>query len=335
MFIDAMAYARIPAAVKAASFCMGIFGKKAGSLHGGHPPADFLDAPDYAYRAAVETTRAWYLHLRAMRVRKHTLYDHVAKNILLDDGLRDAVAASKGRSIIISTPHYGPFLDGALWMLGLSSAERPLQIFYDPPTRVDKNASFDKLFERFPERVEVLHNDNRGVIGALKRLRSGSILGIMPDVLQEPEKSVCVPFCNRMYPAMQGTAFLALKSNALIVTMYAQPDPESTRTKLLTGRTIDPSEFTIAGDEDQTVFEITRALYADFDAQLRKEPWHWAFWDNVHRYGPAELPDSLYSLNDGRRLLAKRSAQTPELTRQVSALEDILKSIQAAEQPLP
>lgn len=333
MLIDRMAYACIPAAVRTASLCMRAVGKQPGSLHGGHPPADVLDTPDYPERAALETTRAWFLHSRAMRVRPRTLMDHLARNIALDDRLRDAAAetAAEGRSIIISTPHYGPFLDGALWMLGLSTPERPLNIFYDPPDRVGKNAAFDALFERFPERVDVLHNDSRGVITALKRLRNGCILGMMPDVLQEPEKSVCVPFCKRMYPVMQGTAFLALKSNALILTMYAMPDPASPRTRLALGRTIDPSAFVIPGDEEQTLFEITRALYADFDAQLRAEPWHWAFWENVNRYGPAELPNPTYSLGDGRRLLAKRSAQTPELMRQVGALEDLLKSVQASE----
>ena len=215
-------------------------------------------------------------------------------------------------------------------MIGQSTAARPLQFFYDPPSRVDKNASFDKLFLKFSDRAEVLHNDNRGVISALKRLRKGCLLGMMPDVLQEPEKSISVPFCGRPYPVMQGSAFFAIKSNAPIITLHSVPDPDEPRTRLILGAVLEPADYLRSGDEEQSIFEMTRALYADLDAQLRHEPWHWAYWKNVGIYGKLNPPASHYALQDGLKLLAHLCEKTPELTRQAPALQQYIVNIDTA-----
>ena len=330
LLLNSYAYACIPYAVKIASVWMRIFEKKFGSLHGGEPPADVMELDGYAQRAALETCRAWFLDAKCRRVRVERLEQHIAKNIIVDPLLVEAIEKIGSRSAIICSPHYGSFMDCALWMIGQSTAARPLQFFYDPPSRVDKNASFDELFLKFSDRAEVLHNDNRGVIFALKRLRKGSLLGMMPDVLQEPEKSVSVPFCGRLYPVMQGSAFFAIKSNAPILTLYSVPDPKGPRTRLMLGAVLEPADYLRGEDEEQSIFEMTRALYADLEAQLRREPWHWAYWKNVGIYGKLIPPASHYALQDGLKLLAQHCERTPELIRQAPALQQYVVNVDTA-----
>ncbi|MES2672085.1 MAG: lysophospholipid acyltransferase family protein [Pseudomonadota bacterium] len=330
LLLNSYVYACIPHLVKIASPWMRIFGKKLGSLHGGEPPADVMELEGYPQRAALETCRAWFLDAKCRRVSVGRLEQHVARNIVVDPMLVEMIQKIGNRSAIICTPHYGSFMDCALWMIGQSTAERPLQFFYDPPSRVDKNASFDELFLKFSDRAEVLHNNNRGVISALKRLRKGGLLGMMPDVLQEPEKSVSVPFCGRLYPVMQGSAFFAIKSNAPIITVYSVPDPSGPRTRLMLGTVLEPADYLCGEDEEQSIFEMTRALYADLDAQLRREPWHWAYWNNVGIYGKLIPPASRYELQDGLKLLAHLCEKTPELTRQVPALRQYMVDVDAA-----
>lgn len=327
MLLNAPVYACIPFAAKVAATCMRMVGKKIGSLHGGEPPADLFDLTGYGERAARETYRAWFLDARARRVGPDGIEQHVTRNILIDPALADAFANLGDRSAIMCSPHYGPFIDGAMWMINEASSSKPLLFFYDPPSKVDTNAGFDELFRKFSSRTEVLHNDNRGVISALKRLRAGGLLCMMPDVLQEPEKSISVPFCGRLYPVMQGSAFFAIKSNAPIITLYAVPDTKKPVTRMMLGRVLEPADYLDSGDEEQSIFEMTRALYADLDAQLRREPWHWAYWKNVALYGRLDPPAPRYALQDGVALLTQHCEKAPELTRHAPALQQFLLNV--------
>ena len=69
-----------------------------------------------------------------------------------------------------------------------------------------------------------LFNDSRGLVRAIKCLKKKQILTMMPDVFDLSGQSISIPFFGHFTTAMAGTAFLALKTNALIMQAYCVPD---------------------------------------------------------------------------------------------------------------
>lgn len=233
--------------------------------------------PDYATQVAAHRRHARRLQERAFKVTPATLADYVAKHLVIEGDYLSMVHGPRGA--IFASPHYGPFLGAALLFANVGSVERPAHVFYDPADQVPENARFDTLFARFAPHLEVLHNQAADLIRAARALRNRQCVSIMFDVVQDPLECTYVPFFERLYPAMGGSAYLSLLSGAPVIPTYCSPD-SSSRVRITFGQTLQPTDYRQATRE-QRVYAMTCDLFGDFERQLLKAPWHWIYWGNV------------------------------------------------------
>lgn len=135
--------------------------------------------------------------------------------------------ASTTRGILIATPHYGHFVLSILALAERLSHVRPVFIFYDPPAIHASNEIFDDLHQRvfgtLSSRVVVIHNNRAGIARAMRELRMGAAVVIMPDVYRDVDATYQISFLDRIRNVMLGTATLARKTDALILPMLSKP----------------------------------------------------------------------------------------------------------------
>jgi hypothetical protein len=168
------------------------------------------------------------------------------------------------------------------------------------------------------------------LVRASRALRNKQCISIMFDVVQRATDSMFVPFCGRLYPAMGGAAYLALQSGAPLIPAYMVPG-EDRRARVVFGTPIRPQDF-VSADREQNVYDMTRALFRDFERQLSAAPWHWIYWDNVVRAprfdeGVAGEPASL--LAEVRR----RARATPALLDAAPVLAELVRMPATREEP--
>eukprot|EP00487_Bulimina_marginata_P009614 TRINITY_DN4099_c0_g1_i3.p1 TRINITY_DN4099_c0_g1~~TRINITY_DN4099_c0_g1_i3.p1 ORF type:complete len:116 (+),score=2.05 TRINITY_DN4099_c0_g1_i3:310-657(+) len=72
---------------------------------------------------------------------------------------------------------------------------------------------------------------------------------------------------------MAGTAFLALKTNALIMQAYCVPDNHG-GVKCILHK---PFKFPKSSDAEQDVYNLTSLLFKSIEQQLRLAPEHWIY----------------------------------------------------------
>ena len=100
-------------------------------------------------------------------------------------------------------------------------------VFYESPETHETNAIFDVIHERVfgnaASKVSILHNNRAGLVRAMKELRKGSVVFILPDVFKDVEDTYKVPFCGMWRDFMLGSAVIARRSNARILPVVAQP----------------------------------------------------------------------------------------------------------------
>src|SRR5690606_28919942 len=144
----------------------------------------------------------------------------------------------------------------------------------------------------------------------------------MPDAFADIARTLVVPFFGRLLRVPAGTAYLALRSRALIVPVFARPD-RRLRLCVELDAPIDAGRF--AGDDAQRTFMITRALLARFEAAFRTEPAHWHGWENLHRFSTAVDPAHRVDLDEPLRLLRAKCESIPDLLQEIPELAMLLE----------
>ena len=139
----------------------------------------------------------------------------------LDDAMADP------RGLLIAIPHHGHYLQGIIAMCERLHLVRDVFVFYESPEAHETNAIFDVIHERVfgsaASKVSILHNNRVGLVRALKELRKGSVVFILPDVFKHVEHTYRVPFCGMQRDFMLGSAVIARRSNTRILPVVAQP----------------------------------------------------------------------------------------------------------------
>lgn len=328
--LPAALYSPLPRWLLAADRLRPLLGFHWPQMGGSKPPAEIADHFDnYEVTALSHRLRTRRLHDDAFAVVRDELDEYVDKRVVADVGaLRGWMGAGTGA--IFACPHYGPFLSGALLFASLGSEDSPSHVFYDPADAVPENQRFDEFFKRFGGRLNVLHNEPRDLVKAARALRNRQCISIMFDVVQRATDSMFVPFCGRLYPAMGGAAFLSLQSGAPLVPSYVAPD-EGGKARVIFGTPILPQDFTSA-DREQNVYDMTRALFRDFERQLRAAPWHWIYWENVVR-APRFDEGIARERNSQFAELQRRAVATPALLELAPVLGEFLRSREAGKGP--
>jgi hypothetical protein len=96
--------------------------------------------------------------------------------------------------VIFVAPHYGPFVLGCLKSVSELGPSKTVHTFYDSPENTPTNAKYKDILGRLGDNFKPIYNDKRGLVRALKVLKSNQILTMMPDVSDLPGQSLLVPF---------------------------------------------------------------------------------------------------------------------------------------------
>lgn len=287
---------------------------------GGMPARDIADSyPHYKAVSLAHRIRSRRIMEAAFEVTPETLNEFVANRIIYDSDVLHRWARGD-RGAIFACPHYGPFLGSALLFASMGTKSSPSNVFYDPVDSVPDNARFDTFFEGFEGCLTVLHNQANDLIKAARALRGGQCVSIMFDVVQRVVDSIYVPFFDRLYPAMGGTAYLSLLSKTPVIPVYTLPEA-GCKVRVIFGKPILPEDYT-SFDRDQNVFAMTCALFRDLEQQLTKAPWHWIYWGNLSH--TTRFDDEMVcSENALMEEIRRRVAATPALVKVAPVLESL------------
>lgn len=125
-------------------------------------------------------------------------------------------ALNQGKGVIIIAPHLGNWE-----ILGLYVGKQfPLTAMYRPP----RLAALDKLIRDRRERIgaTLAPANVKGVRMAIKALRAGQVLGILPDQEAEKGSGVFAPFFGTDAYTMKLLPQLAAQTGAIVVSGYAR-----------------------------------------------------------------------------------------------------------------
>lgn len=134
----------------------------------------------------------------------------------------------------------------------------------------------------------------QGMRTALKALRAGACLGMLPD--QDARRAgIHVPFFGRPASTHTGPARLAIRAHApILVAVIERTGRGSFRARTLLVTEPDPKR-----DETEEVFRLTREITAALEGAIRARPDHW-YW--IHRrWKTPPGPPSPEALPRGRR----------------------------------
>ncbi len=239
------------------------------------------------------------------------------------EGERNFRAACESlQPVVFFTPHYGNFAVACVHLAMEVGRYKTMSFFYDPPEVNPSTTMYKGLINRLACNTKVLYNDKTAVLKGLRALKNGNALGIMPDVYEYSPGLMYVPFFGRLTIAMSGTAFFALKSDALLIPLYCHRRTAS-RFVLKYGT---PIELSRTGDFARDLYLTTASIYADIQRQLTALPEHWVYWpsfdDRLGFAANVELP------RDETSWMAKFSALRGELAEEHSLLAGFLSSFE-------
>lgn len=281
-------------------------------------PADDLQRMALRFRVSQYKTGALLSHLSqcdAADIRRY-VDRHVG---LSNEDAVGAIAQHDG-PVVLVTPHYGAFLAASLKLIQEIGHAKRFNLFFDDPAKNPSTREYAPIYERFGGNAEVLYNGRRGVVAALKALKRGEILTMMPDVFEFGDNHLVVPFLGRLTHAMSGTAFFAAKSRALVVPVYGAPATNLNCT-VSVGQ---PIAFREHHDFEQTLYELTAAIFANIESRIRCEPEHWVYWPEFERRiaSRAIVPSGIDAGWEStlRELLDELRAQSPSLGAALDAV---------------
>lgn len=224
------------------------------------------------------------------------------------------------KPVIFVTPHYGSFQIGCLKLIQELGKHKTVNAFYNPPEKNRSSEGFEELFKGLGYGFNPLFNDDTAVLKALRVLKRGQALTMMPDVFDISGHALYVPFFGKLVPAMAGTAMFALKSNATVIVGYSCPQ-QGLDSCLQLGR---PLEICRTGNLEEDIASLTRAIFRDMEAQIRRQPEHWVYLPNLADLLGKRLPvdgeesrDWLHSL---QQMLPQFQTDVPELPQLLQEL---------------
>lgn len=222
------------------------------------------------------------------------------------------------RPVILVTPHYGNYMLGAL-RVAADYAAHGVYFFYNPPERNAYAETSNRLLERPASNCHKIYNNTHGLKTALKVLRGGGTLCMMPDLISVTASALYVPFFGRFFTAMSGIAFLALRTNALVIPCYSYTGREGR--PLLEFRPPLPVPAADRSNPGDRSYTLTALLFKELERQITAHPAHWRYWHiYTKRYipfltPPGSIPDLVAQLRKASDFVAP-DLSLVELVRQ-------------------
>jgi lauroyl/myristoyl acyltransferase len=223
------------------------------------------------------------------------------------------------RPLILAAPHYGATAVGFLAAVHRMHRRRPVNVFFDAETA---NRQIARLLDFSGIDVAQLHDGFAGSIEALRALRRRECVIMMPDVCDDDARTLVVPFYGRLLRVAAGTAFLALRSNALVVPVFATVGNRLSL-DVRVDTAIDARRF--SGDESQKIFMLTHALFSRFESVFRCEPEHWHGWETFPKISTAIDPAYRLDYDEPLQVLRAKCEGLPHLLQEIPELDLICR----------
>jgi lauroyl/myristoyl acyltransferase len=225
----------------------------------------------------------------------------------------------EARPIIFATPHYGAPVAMLVTSAQLLRGRRTLNVFYDKERHGERMRIF---FMRAGIQTHGQLSGLSGIRSSMRALERGECVAILPDAFDDIAQTLVVPFFDRLLRVASGTAFLALRSGALIAPTFAMPAPRF-GLHVRIEEPIDPLRVS-AMDEAQAIFVLTRLLFARMEEQLRFAPEHWRNWESLP--GVSTPLGTRCDLSDSQvmRALEARLRALPPALQHIPELEMLL-----------
>lgn len=122
----------------------------------------------------------------------------------------------------------------------------------------------------------------------LRTLRSGGMIGVLADVNSHPKEGVFVPFFGIPACTASGIAMLALRTNAVIVPMFAIWNEKKGKYFIVHGKIIEPVN---TGDRKRDITETTALCVAATERVIRTYPDQWIWIHRRWKTRPPGEPD--------------------------------------------
>lgn len=236
----------------------------------------------------------------AILTRSDALPEFLKKNVTFSHPHYWQQCLRHGGPVLLVTPHYGPFAVGCLKATMDMYGIRSVNAFYDPPEKNSSTAEYKAILSALGKNFNPIFNNRKGLVSAMRALRNNEALTMMPDVFEINNQTVYVPFLEYLTCAMTGTAFLARKSSALILTAYVRVDGSQRIVIDLDA----PYQMAISDNEEEDLYRQTAIFMASLETQLRLYPEHWMYLPNlpsrlISRYtkNPSDISMKIRSLS--------------------------------------
>jgi lauroyl/myristoyl acyltransferase len=124
--------------------------------------------------------------------------------------------------LVLAIPHFGNYILAIVSLFERYGRDREIGVFYAPSESNKGNEVFDFIYELCfrsnpASRTRILHANRAGLVDAMKLLRAGGALLMLPDVSLNTADAYVVPFLGRTFDAMLGSASLARRTNSRLV----------------------------------------------------------------------------------------------------------------------
>jgi lauroyl/myristoyl acyltransferase len=223
----------------------------------------------------------WVVSRHVRRLEKASTLRMISRMDRTDYAPVDALQ-KESRGLLFAIPHHGHYILSIVALAERLRTSREVLIFYGNPQTHAGNEIFDHLYGQLfgdaSSGVRVIHDTRAGMASALRGLKEGAAVIIMPDVYKQEHDTYLVPFCGRPLNVMLGTAALARKTGAVILPMVSQPAARGFGFSSVFGALIDerPAE---EGTDDSVhaSYRLTAELFRQLEAVMDPAIVYWQY----------------------------------------------------------
>lgn len=184
------------------------------------------------------------------------------------------------RGVVIALPHHGHYILSAIRLMESIRHHRDVLIFYGDPTNHSGNELFDDLYRRLFDRpgcrAGIVHSNAKGIATALRALKSGAAVIMMPDVHRLREEAFCIPFLGRRLDVMLGTAAMARRTGSCILPVVSLVDHDFQATAVL-GDLINPSLTPAPVPSDVSDYWTTLEIFRFLEREMGPQIIYWQY----------------------------------------------------------
>ncbi len=190
--------------------------------------------------------------------------------------------------VLVAVPHHAHYIFSIIALAERLRLHRRVYIFYGQPDTHQGNEVFDQLHTVIwgdESNVEVIHDTRQGLAKAIRGLKNGDVVFIMPDVFKQEESTLVIPFCGRPMSVMLGTATLARKTGAWILPVISTTHGRGMGFRTLFGERIDCHRHAAESENAEVIriidYRITRHIFAQCEKVMAKEL---LYWQNMRQH---------------------------------------------------